>query len=89
MPSRRQNVLESVAGVATVLLLIGLYGDRLQVFGLEDLPAIEALHVVHPISTGEDDCSFMLAGGLHIQKLGLGIIVMIQQVKSRVVGTVL
>jgi hypothetical protein len=81
-------VWERVARAA-VLLLIGIDGNRLEVFGFEDLPAIEALYVVDAISTGEDDCSFMLAGGLHIQKLGLGIIVMIQQVVSRVAVTVL
>jgi hypothetical protein len=50
---------------AAGLLLFGLGGNRLQVFGFEDLPAIEALHVVHAVSTGEDDCILMVAGGLH------------------------
>ena len=53
------------------LLLVGLDGNRLQVFSFEDLPAIETLHVVNAVSTGEDNCSFMLAGGLHTQNLGL------------------
>ena len=52
-----------------LLLLFGLDGNRLQVFGFEDLPAIEALHVVHAVSTGEDDSFLMLAGGLHNQRL--------------------
>ena len=51
------------------LLLFGLGGNGLQVFGFEDLPAIEALHVVHAVSAGEDDCFFMVAGGLHNQGL--------------------
>jgi hypothetical protein len=70
------------------LLLVGLDSHRLQVFGFEDLPAIEALHVVNAVSTGEDDCSFMVAGGLHIQNLDLGIIVMVQQAVSRGLGTI-
>jgi hypothetical protein len=52
-----------------LLLLFGLDSDRLEVFGFEDLPAIEALHVVHAVSTGEDNCFLMLAGGLHNQRL--------------------
>jgi hypothetical protein len=67
---RRQKVPKGVADEAGKLLLFGLDRNRFQVFGFEDLPAIEALHVVHAVSTGEDDCSFMVAGGLHIQSLG-------------------
>ena len=52
-----------------LLLLFGLGGNRLQVFGFEDLPAVEALHVVHAVSSGKDDCFFMVAGGLHNQRL--------------------
>ena len=51
------------------LLLFGLGSDGFQIFRFEDLPAIEALHVVHAISTGEDDCFLMLAGGLHNERL--------------------
>ena len=52
-----------------MLLLFGFDSDRLQVFGFEDLAAVEALNVVHSVSTGEDDCILMLAGGLHNQHL--------------------
>ena len=52
-----------------LLLLFGLDGNRLEIFGFEDLPAIEAFHVVHAVSSGKDDCIFMLAGGLHNQRL--------------------
>ena len=51
------------------LLLFSLGGDWLQVFGFEDLPAVEALHVVHAVAAGEDNCFLMLAGGLHNQCL--------------------
>ena len=51
------------------LLLVGFGGDRLEVFGFEDLPAVDALHVVHAVSTGEDDGFLMLAGGLHNERL--------------------
>ena len=50
--------------------LVGLRGHGFQIFGFEDLPAVEALHVVHAVSTGEDDCFLMLAGGLHNERLG-------------------
>ncbi len=52
-------------GTCCLLLLFSLGGYRLQIFGFEDLPAIEAFYVVHAVSTGEDNCFFMLAGGLH------------------------
>ena len=52
-----------------MLLLFGLDRNRLEIFGFEDLPAIEALHVVHAVSAGEDDCILMVAGGLHNQRL--------------------
>ena len=51
------------------LLLVGLGGDRLKVFGFEDLPAVDALHVVHAVSSGENDGFLMLAGGLHNERL--------------------
>ena len=67
-----------------MLLLFGLGGHRFEVFGFEDLPAIEAFDVVHAVSTGEDDCFLMLAGGLHNQHLEIRIIVMIRKAVSRV-----
>ena len=51
------------------LFFVSLGGHRLEIFGFEDLPAIEALHVVHAVSAGEDDCIFMVAGGLHKKRL--------------------
>jgi hypothetical protein len=72
------------ARLVEALFFVGLGSDRLEVFGFEDLPAVEALHVVHAISTGEDDCSLMLAGGLHIQRFEIRIIVMIRGAMSRV-----
>jgi hypothetical protein len=57
-----------------LVFLVGFSGDWLKILGLEDLPAIEALHVVHAISAGEDNRLFMLAGVLHNQHLGIWIL---------------
>jgi hypothetical protein len=43
---------------------------RLQIFGFEDLPAVEALHIVDTVPTGDDGCSFMLTGCSHTGNLG-------------------
>ena len=51
------------------LLFFFLNFHGFKVLSFEDLPAIEALHVVHAVSTGEDDSFLMLAGGLHNQRL--------------------
>jgi hypothetical protein len=59
---------------AALVFLVGFSGDWLKILGLEDLAAIEALYVVHAISTGEDNRLFMLAGGLHNQHLGIWIL---------------
>jgi len=45
------------------LLLPRLSG--FEVFGLEDLAAIETFHVVHAVSTGNDLGAGMLTSGLH------------------------
>jgi hypothetical protein len=38
------------------------------VFGFEDLTAVQTFHVVHPVSSGDDLGAGMLAG-LHMQRL--------------------
>lgn len=57
-----------------LVFFIGFGGDWLKILGFENLAAIEALHVVHAISTGEDNRLFMLAGGLHNQHLRIWIL---------------
>jgi hypothetical protein len=50
------------------LFVVSLDGNRLEIFGFEDLPAVETFDVVHTIAAGDDYCSFMLAGGLHRER---------------------
>jgi len=71
-----------------LVFLIGFGRDWLKILGFEDLAAIEALHVVHAISTGEDNRSFMLAGGLHNQHLGITNIVVNRKAVSSGENTV-
>jgi hypothetical protein len=47
------------------LFLFFFYRDGLEVFGLEDLPAVETLDVIHPVSPGDDLGAVMLASDLH------------------------
>jgi hypothetical protein len=67
MHSRQERICGGDAD--GLLLLFGFDSDGLQIFRFENLAAVEALNVVHAVSTGEDDCIFMLAGGLHNQHL--------------------
>jgi hypothetical protein len=71
------------------LFVFSLDGNRLEIFGFEDLPAVETFDVVHAIAAGDDYCSFMLAGGLHRERSGIRIILMIGEAVSRVCGPVL
>jgi hypothetical protein len=52
---------------AAGLLFLFFDGYRFEVFSFENLPAIEAFHVIDPISSGEDHSSGMLTNGLHNQ----------------------
>jgi hypothetical protein len=56
------------------LLLVGLGGNGLEIFGFEDLAAVDAFHVVDAIAAGEDNGFLMLAGGLHSQHLEIRIL---------------
>ena len=56
---------------AGLRLVFRLDRDRLEILGLEDLPAVETFDVVHTIAAGDDYCFFMLAGGLHRERSGL------------------
>ena len=51
---------------ALLFFFVGFQG--FQVFGLENLAAIETFHVVHAVSTGNDLGAGMLTGGLHRQR---------------------
>src|SRR5579864_1478677 len=51
------------------LFLFFLDFHWLKVFGLENLPAIEAFDVIHPVSSGDDLGTIVLASGLHNQRL--------------------
>jgi len=53
------------------LFVLSLNNNRLEIFGFEDLPAVETFDVVHTIAAGDDYCFFMLAGGLHRERSGL------------------
>jgi hypothetical protein len=44
-------------------LFLDLHG--LQIFGFEDLPAIETFNVVDPVSAGDDLGARVLTSGLH------------------------
>jgi hypothetical protein len=50
---------------AAGLFFVRFDGNRLQIFGFEDLFAIEAFHIVHAVAAGDDYRFLMLAGGLH------------------------
>jgi hypothetical protein len=75
------------------LFVVSLDGNRLEIFGFEDLPAVETFDVVHTIAAGDDYCFFMLAGGLHrdvlVYEWKIRIILMIRKAVSRVCGTYL
>ena len=47
------------------LFFLFLDFDGLQIFGFEDLPAIETFNVVHPVSAGDDLGARVLTSGLH------------------------
>ena len=49
------------------LVFVCLNGDWFEIFGFEDLPAIEALHVIDTIAPGDDCCLFMLTGCSHTE----------------------
>jgi hypothetical protein len=47
------------------LFLFFVYGDGLQVFGLKNLPALQAFDVVYAVSPGNHLGTGMVASGLH------------------------
>jgi hypothetical protein len=55
--------------VAAALFFFFLDLHGFDVFGLEDLLAIQTFHVVDAVSSGDDLGAGMLASGLHKQRL--------------------
>jgi hypothetical protein len=47
------------------LVLVFLYFDGLEVFGLEDLTAVQTLHVIDAVTPGNDLGTDVVASGLH------------------------
>jgi hypothetical protein len=57
-------------GVAAPALLVLFFNcDGFEVFGFEDLAAIQALQVFHPIAPGDDLGTVVLASVLHKARL--------------------
>jgi hypothetical protein len=53
--------------VRRALLFLVFDGNRLQIFGFEDLAAVQTLYVIDPITPGEDYGAGMLTNALHNQ----------------------
>jgi hypothetical protein len=62
---RRSLRLSAIVRGFAGLFFVSLGGHRLEIFGFEDLAAIETFHVIHPIAACDDDGSLMVAGGRH------------------------
>jgi hypothetical protein len=58
----------SASGVPPPALLFFVGFQGFEIFGLEDLTAIETFHVVHAVSTGNNLGAGMLTSGLHKQR---------------------
>lgn len=69
MPARR-NALVRRRTCAGMLFFVGFGRDWLEIFGLEDLPAIEAFDVFDAIAAGDHHGLLVFTGGLHIKRLG-------------------
>jgi len=53
------------AGQSTDLFFVVLYFNGFEIFGFENLPAVETLDVIDAIAPGNDLGSIVIAGGLH------------------------
>ena len=51
------------------LFVVVLYFDGFEIFGFENLPAVEALDVIDAVAPGNDLGSIVIAGGLHTNAL--------------------
>jgi hypothetical protein len=76
------------SGLGFVFGLDDRYG--FEIFGLEDLSAVETFDIIHAIAPGDELGSLVFAEGLHkIQRSGIRIILMAGKTVSRVRGPVL
>jgi hypothetical protein len=57
------------AGQSTDLFFVVLYFNGFEIFGFENLPAVETLNVIDAIAPGNDLGSIVIAGGLHTNAL--------------------
>src|SRR3569623_1309415 len=64
-------------------------GDRLQIFGFEDLLAVEAFEKVHTVAAGDDYRFFVLAGCLHTKWPEIRIILTRPNGVSRGLGVII
>ena len=53
------------AGQSTALFFVFLNFNGFEIFGFENLPAVETLDVIDAIAPGNDLGSIVIAGGLH------------------------
>jgi len=65
------------------LVFVCLNGDWFEIFGFEDLLAIEAFHIVHTVAAGDNYGSVVLAGCLHTKRPEIRIILTRQRQLSR------
>jgi hypothetical protein len=57
-----------IGGVRGGLFFFRFGCDGFQIFGFEDLLAVEAFEEVHTVAAGDDYRSFVVAGCLHSKK---------------------
>src|ERR1700721_2705243 len=78
-----------INGIRTAgLVFVCLDRDRLQIFGFEDLLAVEAFHIVHTVAAGDDYRFLVLAGCLHTKRPEIRIILTRQRHVSRGGGAI-
>jgi len=59
------NSSERAARGQLFFLFLFFNGDGLEIFGLKDLTAIQAFHVIHAVASGDDHGAIVLTSGLH------------------------
>ena len=72
MRGRRRSIAHTppVCGKrSTDLFFVVLYFNGFEIFGFENLPAVETLDVIDAIAPGNDLGSIVIAGGLHTNAL--------------------
>lgn len=72
MRGRRRSIAHTppVCGKrSTDLFFVVLYFNGFEIFGFENLPAVEAFDVIDAVAPGNDLGSIVIAGGLHTNAL--------------------